>query len=364
LLALLGALASCGSDDATPAAPGARAPGFAGGNHTADSVTLTEIASKNDKLSFPRDLAFNPLRPDELWIVDNGDSSMVIVHDASTDGRKSERRRDAGFSHFMPKPSSIDFGAPETTFGVPGTFATCGESRNPADNNNDFMGPALWSSDLTIFAEQNPIGLGSHLDMLHNTPLCMGIAHQEKNVYWVFGGLFEELVKYDFGRDHNVGQDDHSDGTSYFYATGQVKHVPDVPSHVFYRAEDAMLYVADTGNGRVVKLDTTSGTKGKERRPKEPMGESREMDGTNVVEVVPPGTLTNPSGLEIHEDLIYVSDNATSRITAFSLDGKQVDYLDTGLPGGALSGMAFGPDHKLYFVDTVDERVLRVDPKK
>ena len=36
---------------------------------------------------------------------------------------------------------------------------------------------------------KNPHDLGSHLDMLHNTPLCMGIAHEAANRYWVFGGL-------------------------------------------------------------------------------------------------------------------------------------------------------------------------------
>jgi sugar lactone lactonase YvrE len=45
------------------------------------------------------------------------------------------------------------------------------------------------------------------------------------------------------------------------------------------------------------------------------------------------------------------------------MDGQmQVNYLDTGLPAGSLSGMAFGPDKKLYFVDVLGGRVLRVDP--
>ena len=360
------ALASlhCGGSDDPPPSSGPRlAPALGTGDRSVASVTLTAVATKDDQLSFPRDLAFNPLRPSELWIVNSGDNSMVIVHDADGDARRTERLRDPAASHFMPKPSSIAFGAPDTTFGSVGTFATCGESRNAVDGNNDFMGPALWTSDLAVFAKQDPIGLGSHLDMLHNTPLCMGIAHQEGNVYWVFGGLHNELVKYDFALDHDVGMDDHSDGTSFFYATGQLRHEPDVPSHLFYNPDDAMLYVADTGNGRIVKLDTRSGTPGKERRAREPMGTSQEMDDAVLLEVVPPGILTSPSGLEIHDGLLYVSDNATSRISAFTLDGELVNFLDTDLPGGALSGMAFGPDGKLYFVDVAYERVLRIDPK-
>ncbi len=43
------------------------------------------------------------------------------------------------------------------------------------------------------------------------------------------------------------------------------------------------------------------------------------------------------------------------------MTGKRVNYLDTGLPKGALMGMAFGPEGKLYFVDAIGNRVLRID---
>src|SRR5205823_1631039 len=110
------------------------------------------------KLKVPRALAFNPMRPDELWITNYGDDSMVIVHATTSDSsRKSERRKDGYALHFMAKPSSIAFGQNHTSsrVGKPGTFATCQESRNTYDDTqppNDFMGPTLWSSDLSIFA--------------------------------------------------------------------------------------------------------------------------------------------------------------------------------------------------------------------
>jgi sugar lactone lactonase YvrE len=128
---------------------------------------------------------------------------------------------------------------------------------------------------------------------------------------------------------------------------------------------DAMLYIADTGNARIAKLDTKSGTPGKNVQPLEPMKTCQMMDGTALVDVVASGTgeLTLPSGLEMKGDLLYVSDNANGRISVFTREGKRVNYLDTGLPAGALAGMAFGPDGKLYFVDGTDSRVLRIDPK-
>ncbi len=376
--ALVISIVGCGSSSApsgaapttspTDTKPPIRAAELGTGDRSPDSVALTEVAGEAAGLKTPRDLAFNPLRPDELWVLNLGDESTVIIHDASTEGRTAERRKDGYALHFMAKPSAIDFGAADTTIGLPGTFATTGESRNTYDDTkaaNDFMGPALWSSDLSIFAKENPNGLGSHLDMLHNSPLGMGIAHQEANIYWVFSGLSNSLVKYDFKRDNGVGNDDHSDGESYQYATGQVKYSQGVPSHLFFHASDAMLYVADTGNSRVARLDTTAGTKGKTLPSKEPMAVHVQMNGTSLVDIVSAGSglLQQPSGIEMRNEFIYVSDNATSRITAFTLAGEQVNYLDTGLPSGSLAGMNFGPDGKLYLVDMIGHRVLRIDPK-
>ncbi len=361
-----------------PAVPGAE---LGTGDRSPSSVTLTLIAGANHGLKRPRDLAFNPMRPDELWIVSAEDDSVLIITDASKPTRKHERRKDGYAMHFMDNPSSIAFGAEPTTFGKSGTFGTCQESRNTYDGHathNDFMGPALWSSDLSIFAKLDPFGLGSHIDMLHGSPDCMGIAHEIDNVYWVFGGKAHTgttmaqkhtpvpaIVRYDFGADHGVGADDHADGQIHQYVTHQVKRVPGVPSHLEYRAANKMLYIADTGNARVAKLDTTSGTKGAALQGQEPLRGYYMMEGASLTDVVPAssGLVQQPSGLEIKNDLLYVSDNANGRITAFTLEGESVNHLNTGLGAGALAGMAFGPDGRLYFVDMESDRVFRIDPK-
>lgn len=338
------------------------------GDHSAASISLTQIAAPAAGLAKPTDLGFNPLRPDELWVVNSGDDSVLIITNASTDSRTSERRKDGYAVHFMAAPTSIAFGASPTTFGRQGTFATCQESRNSyggAAAPNDFMGPTLWSSDLTIFARLNPNGLGSHLDMLHASPLCMGITHQADNVYWAFGGLSNAVLKYDFGRDDAIGNDNHSDGEAYQYITGQLKYAAGIPSHLVFRAADASLFIADTGNGRIVKLDTTSGVAGQALQSFEPMAAHARMENAIAADVVSKSSqfLEAPSGLELKNDLLYVSDNATSRISVFTLSGERVNYVDTGLPSGSLAGMAFGPDGKLYLVDMVGNRVLRVDPR-
>lgn len=314
----------------------------------------------------PRDLAFNPLAPDELWIVNHDDESAVIVHGASTDGRSSERRKDGYALHFMAKPASIDFGASETTIGKPGTFATCGESRNTYDDTkppNDFMGPVLWSSDPSVFAMLNPKGLGSHLDMLHLSPNCVGIAHEDANVFWTLSGLRKAVTRYDFRSDNGIGNDDHTDGKAWQYATGEVGYKPGVSSHLYWSSDEKKLYVADAGNGRVVRIDPSTATQGPKLPTSEPMALAVRMDGATVEEIVPPGTLTTPSGIELRGGIVYISDNETSRISAYSRDGKLLNWLDTGLAPGSLSGIVFGPDNRLYFVDVRAGRVLRVDPK-
>jgi hypothetical protein len=374
LSSILALAAACGTedsdddndDDGEPD-PGdmALAPELGAGDHTAGSVTFTVIATAEDGLQQPRDLAFNPRRPEELWVVSFDDDSVVIVFDAPSEDRTTEKRIDGYALHFMEEVTAIAFGGDETTFGIPGTFGTCGESRNTYNGmgpENDFMGPVLWSSDLSVFAAQNPNGLGSHLDMLHNTPLCMGIAHEAENRYWVFGGLSGAIDRYDFVIDDGIGNDDHGDGLTWRYAPGEVAREPGVPSHLVYDGAAQALYVADTGNARIARLDTSAGTQGASMNGLEtPV---RMMEGAVLEDLVPSSAhqLTHPSGLAQRDDVLFVSDNAASRLLAYSLDGELLNYLDTGLPGGALAGLELGPDGKLYLVDMASDRVLRIDP--
>lgn len=354
------------------------APQLGQGDHTLASVRLTLIADYGQGLRRPRDLDFNPRRPDELWIVSHDDDSVLIIFDASTEGRRYERRKDAFAMHFMEKVSAIDFGADATTIGKLGTFGTCHETRNTYDDQappNDFMGPTLWSSDLSVFAMSDPQGLGAHLDMLHGSPNCMGIAHERDNIYWVFGGKAHSgvgnqrqrpipaIVKYNFNVDHGIGADHHQDGEIYQYADMQVKDVPGVPSHLFFDKATNILYIADTGNSRVAKLDTLAGMRGESLVGQEPLQAYYRMTGASVQDVVAKSTghLTTPSGIEMFGGHIFVSDYATGRISAFSPEGELVNWLDTGLED-SLAGMSFGPDGKLYFVDMRTNRVLRVDP--
>ena len=366
-----------GGQGGSPGSDPPRKTAIGTGDGSPASVTFTRIYTAQP----PRhstDLAFNPVRPNELWVLhrqpksdapctendatrsgcESLEGSVTILTDPGTPEMSGVWKKDDNAWHFMRRPPALAFGPGDT-------FATCGEERtgNFLDSEADFIGPTLWSSDPTIFAVTPSGGNGAHLDMLHASPFCMGIAHEQGNVYWVHNGQKGSLDRYDFALDHGPGNEDHSDGVVHRYAEGEVARVPDVPSHMVLFPEDQHLYVADTGNGRVLKLDTRSGERAGPISPVyEPLADQARFVGATVTEVVPPGILTAPSGLEIHEGILYVSDNATSRFHAFELDGKPIATLSTDLPPGSLAGLAVGPEGKIYFVDLGAGHVSRIDP--
>jgi hypothetical protein len=369
-------LPGCGGDDASPQSPTppstSQGDGRQLGDGTAGSAQLVKVYG-SDTPRQATDLAFHPVRP-ELWVLlrefvdgppctqaeqhgcDELEGSVAIVSNAGGASPTAVWKKDANAWHFMRTPTGIDFGSD-------GTFATCSEARtgNFEDQTPDYNGPTLWSSDPAIFTIQPPGGNGSHLDMLHETPHCMGIGHERGNVYWAFNGKLGALDRYDFAKPHVPGASDHSDGQLTRWVEGSLLRKPGVPSHLAYETESARVYVADTGHGRVVALDTKSGAPGADIVAMEPMASAKTVTGAQLIEVVAPGVLQAPSGLAIKDKVVFVTDNATSKVHAFDLDGKPLRALDTGLPAGSLAGIAIGPDDRVYLVDLARAQALRID---
>jgi hypothetical protein len=328
------------------------------GDGSAGSVTFTLIVA-DASLKQPIDLGFDPSAPERLWVINRQDDSVILVTNPGEESWYFERLKDPAAAHFMNKPPAFEFGVVDETYGQ--TFGICGDNDN---GGNDFMGPALFSSDLDVFATQNEeTGLGSHLDMLHSTTFCKGIAHIEGNVYFAFNSFKGSLDLYDFADDHGPGWDDHSDGHVFRYVEGFVAGVDDVSSHLDYDAESKLLYVADTGNRRILTLDTTSGVEGDTFPGLEEVATRTEILDAELELFVGEDVLERPSGLELHRGLVFVTDHATSQFLAFDEDGKLVRTLETDLPEGSLGGFTFGPDGKVYFVDTLGGRVFRIDPE-
>ena len=94
------------------------------------------------------------------------------------------------------------------------------------------------------------------------------------------------------------------------------------------------------------------------------------MDGatlTTFVDLNAHGSVA-PSGMARHGDYLFVSDTVNSNIYAFSLQaetmGTLVDWLPTGLPGNTLAGLEVDALGRLYFVDRLGSRIVRISPKE
>jgi len=357
--------------DAAPpdaALPLGGVPALGSTRHTMDAVRVDVLATRADGLRVPRDLALDPENPQRLWVVNREDDSVVILHDVDDPDALREKRIDPYALHFMDEVSSIEFGEP-------GLFGTCQESVNTYNGlgePNDFMGPTLWSSDLEIFGFSNPdavdyVGedLGSHLDMLHESPLCMGIAWERGNIYWTFDGKSQSITRANFMEDHGIGYDDHGDGRMQRFVEGEVRRVAGVPSHMVYDGQTDLLYVADTGNRRVAVLDTTEARSMGRIETVEPGTVLWQMQGATLTTLADDAGagLERPSGIALHRDLLYVTDNETGRITALTLSGEVVDWLDTALEPGALMGIELDAAGRIYVVDAVRDRILRLSPR-
>lgn len=439
-VALSGALALTAALAALPPAASRRAAGQpepVPELGDAASRAIVVVGNRADGLDVPRDLAFHPNRPYELWTVNRTTDGTVIFFDPGTPAERVEDRKDSHRNHFMEEASSI-------AFGDFGNFATCQESRNTYDGRsqpNDFMGPTLWTADLDIYARvnqrraagaamghvplderrgaapdraredsparqgaANPFGLpdaltafcrpldgaarsgssasgapnpdqernpelGSHIDMLHQSPLCMGIEHEQGNAYWVADGTAGHLVRYDFAVDHGPGWDDHSDGIVRRFPEAAVERVADVPSHLALDRATGWLYAADTGRGRVIRLDIASGRRAARLTARnEPLAELSRWEDA-AVEVFATG-LRRPSGLAVVRDgdgageggRLFVGEHGgRGTIVAYDLaTGTELGRLQTGARG--LAGLEVGPDGRLYFVDMDADTVSRIDP--
>ncbi len=324
-------------------------------SHNVGNVRIIEAATRRDGLSAPTDIAFNPVAPTQLWIVNQSDDSAVLVTDPATPNKNAQKYRTPSGQHFLAQPAAL-------AFGNDGNFATAHETDEITQPTTpaDFMGPTLWTSDLSIFDG----GHGGHIDMLHNSPNAVGIAWVEENTYFVFDGFHNSITRYAFNMDHGPGGSDHSDGVIVRFAEAEVSYVSGVVSHMEYVADTKMLYIADSGNGRVAVLNTMMGERGANLRPNYDGVVQYKMNQSVLTTLVDSNSseLMVPAGLAIHDGHVYVSDNQTGRIYAFDMEGNTVDYLDLAhkVSMGGLMGIAFDSNGALYYADKADNKVYQV----
>jgi hypothetical protein len=392
---LLGSLVmGCGSDpvspddtdDGTPSNP-TRPPeevaeAIGRGDGSPGSVRLepvfgleSVVNAGETHLLMPTALAWNPAAENELWITlveqaveapctatdpagcDALEGRMGIVHQA-TSAPDVEVVLDGNGWHFLRRPMGIAFGPA----GRRQLLATCGEARTANFTNEEvpYNGPVLWDANRDVFAADPEPGMnGTHVDMLHATPYCMGVALEDASIYWVFNGDVGSFDRYNFNLPHQPGGEDHSDGEIWRYGEGELSRVSGVPSGMAYDPRRRTLYVSDSGHGRVVALDTTSGFADGDVTVYEDIPTHLRMSGATVNEVA--SGFDTPSGLALEEGVLFVVDHAASRIVAMDPGGNVLRDLDTGLPANSLAGISIGPDDRAYITDLESGTVYRIE---
>jgi hypothetical protein len=258
--------------------------------------------------------------------------------------------------HFMSLPTGIAFGKNGNFANSPGVF--------DANHNGGaaFTGPALWSGDLGVYAQPSG-GNGSHLDMLHVSPYSQGIAHEKQNVYWVFDGYNNDIVRYDFVNDHGPGNSFHEDAIIHRYKDFAVSRDPNhkVVSHLV--VSNGFVYSVDYGNKRVFRIEIGTGSIGNTPAygPFENIVEYKYIVDYNWEEVVTTG-LVEPAGIEIIENHMLVTDYATGEIIVYditNMPATELGRIPTGATG--IMGVKIGPKGNIWFVDFDKNTVNRVD---
>ncbi|MBL8003081.1 MAG: T9SS type A sorting domain-containing protein [Flavobacteriales bacterium] len=332
-----------------------------------DPLTYTNIVTSADQVSLPRDLDFKP-NSNELWVMNRGTASsggsMVIVKNAGLPGQTDVYKKDSHSSHFMIQASAM-------AFSPNGEWAAVSEVQNTASASSTFMGPGLWSADPGIFATVfqnnwvNGLPLGSHRDMLHQSPFAMGIAADSAKVYWVMDGHNGNICRYDFVEDHGPGYDNHGAGKIWRYIDVPVSRVANVPSHMVLDRENHWLYFIDGASKQIKRLNTLSGSvTGNLTVPStanEPLAAYKKVEGATV-EIVDTWATGQPCGIDHVDGRLVVTDNTNGDIHLYDVTAAptQLGVIPTGQAG--IMGVKVGPDGRIWFVNYTGNKVVRIDP--
>ena len=206
--------------------------------------------------------------------------------------------------------------------------------------------------------------LGSHLDMIHQSPYSMGIEYAgEGNIYWVFDGYHSSIVRYDFATPHEIGGHDHSDGRVWRYDEVDIAREDGIPSHMVLDDTSGFLYIADTGNQRILKFNTNSGNYSYDLTPYgESLAEYFMMENAEW-EIYIDQDLDKPSGMDIYNDRLVVSDYASGDIIFYDISISppiELGRIDTGHQNNTM-GVKIDSNQKIWYVNYQNNNVVRID---
>lgn len=319
------------------------------------------IATSSNQILRPTDLDFNPQDMNQLWVLNHGGENggtTVMITDAGTDQVAYDYRKDGNAWHFMVYADALAFG--DTVWATTHNYYNANRG-----TFGGWCGPSMWPSDLDIYAiagtpPTNGVN-GSHYDMVHQSPYSSGIAHESENTFWVNDGVTKSISRYKFNEGHIAGGHDHSDAQVFRYIDVPYEMNAGVPAHM--EMMDNKLYYINPGTKSVNRLDILTGDIGNDLSNTSNGGESlaifTEMVGADWETVVGEG-LISPSGIDINEDYMIVSDNATGEIIIY--DSKTFEELSRVQTGAtSIMGIKLDPNGDIYYVDNVENEVVKIE---
>lgn len=336
--------------------------------------------NKTINLGHITDIKFHPLSTNEIWLSDKESDRFVVLEiDNKQKLVRGKHLRDRHPYHYMDQISGFDFGG-NTSF-----VATCQGSLNTYDGRmvaNNFQGPTLYDTDPKwLVSHMNEhLTCGSdglygirgdpvecyltHHDMLHEAPMCMGIAFDPEtkspfhHVYWAFAGKDRHLVRFDFEKPHGPGSMDHALASVRRYPEVELTHDPEVPGHMHVDHEHRQMYIADTGKNRVLVFDLESSEYREDARVEYPVFSSQEptfeysiwgcSDFSEFAR-----DLKRPSGVVVTNTTVYISEYDTGKIHAYvKRTGEFVQAVDTNM-GPGLTSLTLSPQKDaIWFTHT------------
>mmetsp|Transcript_26644 Transcript_26644/g.59196 ORF Transcript_26644/g.59196 Transcript_26644/m.59196 type:complete len:1094 (-) Transcript_26644:98-3379(-) len=346
---------------------------------------------------------FNPAVGEEAWVANGANHSISIVAALGSEAHQTTiSRRDRGYYHYLVNVTALSFNVvPPSVSGRDAAkdsfayFSVCNDNNNDymgSKEENYFMGPTLYDTDPDP-AKGNLVNrLGEpcnsaeqctflHADMLHESPSCIGIAHDPEvdtaygTVYWAFDSTGDrkdgQLVRFDFQQPHGPGSMDHS--------VAAIRRYPEVKLH---KAEDGVhagmvvhptrreIFISNPGDGTILAVDADSGTYARTAREEYPIYSNRlpsfEYSVWECVNqrVFAKG-LDKPTGLALSPDgnRLFVAERGTGKIHVHDVEsGALVGTIDTGYT--SINGMSFSPDTNiLHFVDDSSNSLVAVKPR-
>lgn len=341
-------------------------------NSEADGYEIKTIAIYPEVIN-PTDLAFNTdkFNLDELWVItgtEQAGEGVTIIRNVDSKTQSIDKRRDFAAGHFMWRTMAIDFG-------TNGTFGTAQNGEPTTDFTVpavEFMGVTLWAADTAIFARRNqgPFGevqerLASHLDMLHQSPYTMGIAHEKDNVYWTNDNMYNDICRYDFVNPHEIGGTDHRDGIIKRYSEIKLeKREHNLPSHLVLDKNTDWLYYIDGSS--IYRLNTQSGTVKRTLQVQPPRDENLqefvEMTGVKYEPFITTG-LKKPVGMALYNNLFAISDRDDGNIYMYQIyENEKPKLLKTIITGAeGIAGIEFDRFGNIYFVDQLSSELKKVE---